>query len=453
MSQMHQYNILHITPHLGGGVGTVVLNYLKHSCLNDLDLRHSVLSLDSINDPAKQSLRESKVIFAESAYNNVDTVKNAIVNADIVLVHWWNHPLLADFLTRHTIPESRIIIWCHITGSPSPNNITAKIISYPDKFIFTTPVSYNTQEYTNLTATEKKKVSVIWSTAGVERLESIKLKSHEGFHVGYIGNLDPTKIHPEFINLCKSIKIPNVRFTVIGPANKQLLEKARENNMLDKIRFTGYISENEKWEQLSTFDVFGYPLARHHYGSCDQTIQESMAVGVPPVVLNNTMESFMVNHGVTGLVLNDERKYADAVEHLSKNEKLRITLGENAKVFARREYSISHSCNEWKRMFYEVLNYPKTEKSWQLPNASQLTPAEVFVESLGDYSGPFKSCLLSNKLDITIYEKAIIQMAKSSNWNSPNKSTVHQYYSFFPHDQYLKRWSALMSYNGESLLQ
>ena len=45
--------ILHITPHLGGGVGRVVLNYLS-KYKNNLDIKHRVVCLDYANDEAKK---------------------------------------------------------------------------------------------------------------------------------------------------------------------------------------------------------------------------------------------------------------------------------------------------------------------------------------------------------------------------------------------------------------
>jgi glycosyltransferase involved in cell wall biosynthesis len=444
MSDKPSVRVLHITPHFGGGVGTVLLGYLLHSTKTDPSLSHSVICLDYLNDPSKQILFQEGIPFKDRMYDTPGQICSQIEDADIVVVHWWNHPLLTDFLIRNPLPPCRLIIWCHITGSPAPNNLTPKILKYPDRFIFTTPVSYGDPEYKNLNESERQNVSAIWSTAGVERLQGIQLQAHEGFHVGYVGNLDPTKIHPDFIKLCKSINVPNVRFTVIGPINQSLVDQARDQNMLDKMTFTGYISEAEKWALLSTFDVFGYPLARHHYGSCDQTIQESMAMGIPSVVLNNSMESYMVDHGVTGLVLEDGDQYVRAIEELSQNDEKRRQLGANAKSFAFKAYSITESAVEWKKTFDQVLQLKKSSKTWINSKTYSITPAEIFIESLGNYGLPFLSHMSSFGHDRDRHAAILRQMGQDRNWTSSTKSTVHQFLQFFPNDSILKEWSELM---------
>ena len=50
---MKKINIMHITPHLGGGVGTVLLDYLEYTQHNN-NFNHSVYCLDYANDNAKK---------------------------------------------------------------------------------------------------------------------------------------------------------------------------------------------------------------------------------------------------------------------------------------------------------------------------------------------------------------------------------------------------------------
>ena len=140
-------------------------------------------------------------------------------------------------------------------------------------------MSYRSKYIHQLTDLDKKKLGVVWSTGGVERLQSIKPTHHEGVIVGYIGNLDFTKLNPNFIKLCEMVTNDSIKFVVVGgPVNSDLLIQAKNSKIANRIEFTGYVSEEEKWKRLSTFDIFGYPLAPHHFGSCDQTIQEAMAV-------------------------------------------------------------------------------------------------------------------------------------------------------------------------------
>lgn len=440
---------MHITPHLGTGVGTVTLEYLKNEVIRN-NHTHRVLALDSINAQAKKILNNLNIQHQDCLFKSLSMIQDAISAADIVLIHWWNHPLLSTFLMSETLPECRLILWCHISGIEAPNNLTLNTLKYPDQFIFTTPMSFRSKYIERLSSLEKQKLENIWSTGGVERLSFLKPSSHDGIIIGYIGNLDFTKLNPGFISLCEMVEDKTVKFVVIGgPVNTQLINQARNSSIANRIEFTGYISEEEKWKHLSTFDIFGYPLAPHHFGSCDQSIQEAMAAKVPVVVLDNPMESYMVKNNQTGLVCKTYAEYANALNLLIKNKGLRDTLGANAKEFAYSEYSISRAAERWDQAFNKLLSTPKTKKKWpKFFKGTKPTVAEVFVESLGDDGAPFQNLLPKNnasKYDIRRSVDELRELSFRPNWTSPTKSTSFHYLNFFPNDHVLKEFCNLIT--------
>ena len=65
-----QYKILHITAHLGGGVGKVVTNYLKKSKTHS-KFTHSVASLDYINEEAKEILNDIKIDYNDNLHLDI----------------------------------------------------------------------------------------------------------------------------------------------------------------------------------------------------------------------------------------------------------------------------------------------------------------------------------------------------------------------------------------------
>jgi glycosyltransferase involved in cell wall biosynthesis len=440
--------ILHLTPHLGTGVGAVVLNYLTKVKASE-EFEHSIVCLDYANDLAKATAAKVGFALRGDMSQEPETLLKMIEAADIVLVHWWNHPLLYDFLVRHPWPASRVIFWSHITGSPAPNNFTPKALQYPDRFVFTTPLSFNVKEVKVLVDRMPNHFSAIWSTGGVERLQWIKPQAHQGFNVGYVGSLDPAKIHPDFLDICSRIKIPDVHFIVVGGPNDKSLELAAaadRRGLGDKFTFTGFISEEEKWNYLSLFDVFGYPLAPHHYGSSDQTLQENMGVGAVPVVLNNPMESLMVKNGDCGFVAGNISEYVEAVTNLYRDKNLRNRLSQNAKQYALDNYSLVKMEQQWNELFTQLLSWSKTARQWPLDKDTEAIDAkDIFMESLGEYGRPFADyCQAADEPAKQAAVAGIRDLAKSANWRSATKSTVHQYYTFFPNDKHLAAWSSLM---------
>ena len=444
--------ILHLSPHLGGGVGTVVLSYLEHVTQSSDDI-HKIICFDYINTNAQDRLGIAEVEFKEELRFYHAEVLSQISNSDVVIVHWWNHPLLYEFFLKATLPPCRLIIWAHISGTPAPNCFTEKIFNYPDLFVFTTPLSFYDPVYQSLCDSSKKKVRVIWSTGGVERLEKYNTTKsvNDNLQVGYIGNLDFTKLHPNFVKICDSIPLNNVRYVVIGPENKLLTSLVEKSLSKTNYHLTGYISEKEKYQHLNNFTCFGYPLARHHYGTCDQTIQEAMALGVVPVVLSNPMESYMVEHGKTGLVAKTIDSYKNYVIEVCNNKNLRISLANNAQEFAKKQYSISNLVNNWNQMFIEVLGIPKNVKKWSLDseNIQPIQGHNIFIESLGSHSGVFKDYLNDNgHLKKHLSHAQICTLSNYHQWVSESKSTVHQYLTFFPSDEILQAWSKMMKNNN-----
>lgn len=438
-------SILHLAPHLGGGVGSVLLNYLKLA-KEKSNYNHKILCLDYLNDYAKNFLIKEDIFYRDNVFTNKQYVLDSIRRADITLIHWWNHPQLFDILVNEEFNSSRVIFWSHVSGFNPPYVFSKKLIDFADKFVFTTPISNEVDEIQGLSDFSKKKLHSIWSTRGVDHTKDIVRQNHDSFQVGYIGTLDYSKLNENFLEMSKKIKIPNVKFVVCGGGNSEaeIEAQAKNMNLQSVFEFTGWVNDISKY--LSRFDVFGYPLSRHHYGTCDQVLAEAMACGVPPVVLDNPMERYIVKDQITGIVAKNELEYIKGVEGLYKNPNLLRTLSQNAKEEAIRRFSADKLIGDWDDTFQEVIQLEKSNRRWK-KEKGRLAPSEVFAESLGDYGEAFKKYINSKsdseKLQNADYISALAK--ESSIWRSKTKGSVHHYASFFKEDLVLIEWCKLMS--------
>jgi glycosyltransferase involved in cell wall biosynthesis len=414
-------SVLHITPHLGGGVGRVILAWLR----KDKDFNHSVLCLDYANEKAKEGLKEAGIGLHEKMASHLHKTMSLIKKADIVLIHWWNHPLLYDFLIRQTLPPVRVAMWSHVSGFYPPYVFTDPLLKYPDIFVFTTPLSMDTPEVKRASGD----LRVIWSTAGTEHVKDVKPRPHEGFIVGYIGTVDYCKLHPNFLKMCAAVNVPDVHFVVCGgPCENEIRKEAESLGLGDKFTFTGPVDNIADY--LSTFDVFGYPLNPMHYGTCDQSLVEAMAAGVPPVVLANPMEWGMVGGMITGWIAYDAHSYSQAIKHLYNNPADRLILSNNARKITSSRFLLDTMILRWGRLFEDLLKLPKTGRSWRHSfGLNAVPPHFIFIESLGDYVHDFERNLIG---------------PATPNWTSKTRGTVHHYSSFFPKSRLLKRWSNFM---------
>jgi len=451
--------ILHITPHLGGGVGSTILGYIS----KNKSFKHEIVAFGYTIESVSEKIKSLKIPYTDHA--TYITILEKIPHFDIILIHQWNHPLLMDFLVRCELPQCRLVMLGHNSGFDAPNIYTKKILMYPDIFVFTTALSYQCYDVKSLPhifsssiggaleiRTERhlrnKIFYNVWSTEGVDEYKDVKPKKHKEFIIGYIGTVDYAKLHPDFLEMCKEIiklDIPHVKFIVVGGLKQKEIEaEAEEMGIGDKFEFTGYVPKSTLKDYLESFDVFGYPLAQYHYGTCDLVLQIAMASGVVPVVFDNSMEKLFVKHNKTGLIVKDKKGYIQAIKDLYNNINWRKELGKNAKEDAIKRFTLENLDNEWEKVFNEVLKYSKVGRKWDI-DKKEITHADVFLESLGHYGSAFRYSYNSKCFaDLVFSQKTIEELAHIPSWQTETKGSVHNYYSYFPDDKYLKAWSEIM---------
>jgi len=326
--------ILHVVPHCGGGVGSVLMGWMSKVGNN-----HSIVSLDYVNEKAARTIKQE---ISRSDWRLGLQIKAA----DIVLCHYWDHPMLAD-LFADPIPDCRLVFWCHKNITYSPEEL-----AYPDLWIDTSPIQGHGR--------------YIWSTGGVERFLEIQPKPHKGFNVGYVGTVDYKKIHKSFLPMCTAIKDSigweNVHFTIIGEQNLFHPEEnfACSDGLWPGFTFTSKVDDVAPY--LAEMDVFGYPLRPDNYGTSEQVLGESMASGVVPVVMANPCEMQIVKHGGNGFVATTEADYVAHIQYLYNHPSRRREMADTARVDAKELYSIDTMISKWNDVFEEMMDNPKTRK-------------------------------------------------------------------------------------------
>jgi glycosyltransferase involved in cell wall biosynthesis len=327
--------ILHVVPHLGAGIGTVVTGWLGK--VKD----HRIISLDYINDKAKKALTELNIGGRENLQWARHVALEEMEQADIVLVHYWDHPLLAELFSKE-IPACRLAFWCH-----KNYDVPGKAVSYPDRFFDTSPIQGHGAH--------------IWSCGNMERFLEIQPKPHKGFNVGYCGTVDYKKMHPLFPQMCNEIaaRITEVRFTIVG--ENKLPQITMMAGFGDRFTFTGKVDDVAPY--LAEMDVFFYPLRSDHFGTGEQVLGESMAAGVVPVTMDNPCERLIIKHGENGFRGRTEADAIELVHCLYNNPFLRGEMSEHARQSARRIYNIDNMIDKWNGVFVDMMTDPKKQRS------------------------------------------------------------------------------------------
>ena len=162
------------------------------------------------------------------------------------------------------------------------------------------------------------------------------------------------------------------------------------------------------------------------------------------------MESYIVKHGMNGLVARSVAEYVECLHSLYEDKQMHARLSQQARSYAFSEYSLVRMVANWDSVFERLMRQEKTEKIWPgVKDGMGLEPHHVFLESLGRFGGVFAEHLKPCHVTKTTAEDQLKSLGSRHNWSSDNKSTVHQYAKFFPDDAVLREWSRVMKGVGK----
>ena len=312
---MKQMKILHIIHQLSrGGATRSAIAIAKYSAHLG-NFQHHVISLQPCADPLPLELAQAAGM---TVINGPDKSQRdrEIASADIVHIHFWNNPDLYDLLTSE-LPPCRLLIWFHIAGEYPPHIITQELVEYADFAIPCNPYTAELPVFQNLSPEVRlEKIGMVYDAADFARVENIQTKPHDTFNVGYIGTVYFTKMHPNYVPMSAKIEIPNVKFIVCGGRTIEayLKQQAQDLGALAKFDFRGYVDDIKS--VIEILDVYGYPLCEDTYAAAELNLQEVMYAGIPPVVFPYGGVKRLIVDNFTGLIVDSELEYKQAIEYL-----------------------------------------------------------------------------------------------------------------------------------------
>lgn len=445
--------ILHITAHMGGGVGRFLSQTTVCEKKNKSVYQHKILLLEKPEKAQFIDLCKEQGIDIETAEDE-SRIGEEIKNSDIVVLHWWHHPVMCRLMYRFPNHEVRLVLWSHVSGCNYPA-LPAELAAIPHKVFFTTPYSYENPLWSprdlerirrksqvvyglgsenNPDQREDWKSNADLARKNVEALVFDDEREREVFVVSYTGTLSKSKIHPDFINYCIEVvhRIPCVKFVMLGDLeeSRALMKEAKKNNIERYFNFVGYTDQVEKY--LHKSDVFGYPLNPFHFGTTENSVIEAMAAGLPVVMLNQCTEKYIVNHGHDGLLAENKQEYAQYMEFLYRNPQERIRLGQNALRTISDKYSLKRNVERMHEQFDDLMHLKKSRQSFQ--SVLGEGPIDWFVSCLGENKKIFES-ILSDREN----EGLLLRLKKCQPiLRGKSKGSVIHFAETFPEDKDLE---------------
>jgi glycosyltransferase involved in cell wall biosynthesis len=449
--------ILHITPHLPGGLARILLSTLKFSNIESSSFLHEIIITDKkhLTNHAKKMFSKYKRFLHVGKKDTF--IKKKIAEADIVQVEYWNHPLVYKFMNNFNFPLTRLILCSHTNGFSRPSVITKNAINFSDIFLSATRATRKHPLFTlKKNKHRKKKLKFVTYPVDFERFGKIEPKAHKDFNISYIGTLDYSKLHKDFLEMSNNIKIPKTNIIICGDGfdKDKIINQSKKYN-LKKFKFKGFV-ENIK-DVLKTTDILGYPLNKKHYGSGEQVIIEAMYSKIPVVAFYNHAEKEIIQNNKTGILVKDKKDYIKAIKNLYLNPKKRKKIGENAHAHIIKNLSPDVCFKNLDKIYLKLMKSKKKKRVFKTTilnkkNNNKDYGAQLFIESLGnsgyEFLNSYKNCgkKINYKINETIKNSEIeLKVA--------TKGSLFQYLYFFPSDPYLNFWAGLMSLKDKNVLK
>ena len=428
--------ILHVIERLapGGAAGALIAAARR---LAGSGQRHEILSLEApVEATAKQAEQAGLSVIDGRAPDVAagERWRSLMAEADLVWVHAWTSPALDAFL-RRPHPPARWLVWLHVAGDTAPHVLTAALADFPDLLVASCPYSLSLPAF----AEARCETSVVLSGSDLAPFAAIVRQPGPSFRVGYVGTLDATKMHPDFVQLSAAAAIPEARFDVFGRgAGEQRLRREIALHGDGRFQLHGWASDVPS--ALSAMDVFGYPLARDCHASAELVLQEAMAAGVPPVILDRGAAVHLVDHGRTGLIARDEADYPRRLEQLAADPALRHALGDAARRHALAKFGADRAAAEFDRLISRLMQRPKKQRAWR---GHEATGAERLIAALGAAGAP----LVASR---TVVDDAASRCADEEiaaavpALASATSGGILHWRRAYPDDPWLRFWSGLM---------
>jgi glycosyltransferase involved in cell wall biosynthesis len=404
--------ILHVTPHLGGGVGKAhatiapVLPEVVEQTFVLLEPPRDHRFIDKIRSVG------GNVVIAD----DLNHVASLARKADIVQFEFWNHPRMFECLARTEFPPIRSVFWSHISGLFQPV-IPPALIEEAARFVFTTGASLSIPSVAALGERARKKIAVINSGFGFAGGSPRTARGRKP-GVAYLGTVDFAKMHPGFFDAVDGLLDDDVRIMVWGDFDPTgpVAARAKAMRNLTRVNFMGQTADSSV--ALSNADIFLYPLQRDHYGTAENALVEAMSLGLTPLVLNNPAEMAIVSDGETGFVAKSIEEIGSLLQLLLLLPDVRAKISKNAVRYVTETRNPLLSAREFMTLWLGLLC--ETPRHCDLTRPIGGSPAEWYRStqclSEAPWTRPVPNAETASKGTLAHFETAFAVDLASEKW-------------------------------------
>ena len=425
--------IVHITPHLGGGVGTSLAQFIDQS--KEVGVNNLVFCLDWCQNRI-QSLDFGENLTQGQFWKSSSLLNFEILNCDCVLIHYWNHPLLSVFLTDFVSIKNKSIIWCHNSGMAEPHINPNFLTEIANTIVFTSKSSALASNFDFLsraggdaplivpTVRDLRSFFDIGSTHKVSTLSPKLL---------YVGSVSKSKMHPDAALIFSQLSLRGFQVRVVGGPDHVELAKEVES-LGGKIEISGHV--DNVIDFYSESDLFIYPLRADHYGTGEQVILEALASGLPVVAFNNPAEAAILSQFENIKLANSTSEFIDVVLNLTTSPHKLVELSRQVYLSASSLYGSSLMTDELLEIVNCAINSSKGmgKYSKQIGTIDNLLAiyARASFFDLSTFEQILNQPRDGVELILSKIEEGLENSSSIQRWQASSKSTPEHYSKYFP---------------------
>ena len=158
----------------------------------------------------------------------------------------------------------------------------------------------------------------------------------------FLSRLHPKKRPKLLISAFKQViaRNPHCHLILAGSGDRDYVEYLQqlvaENQLSDRITFTGFVTGYQKDLLLQGADIFVLPSYSENFGIA---VAEAMAAGLPVVVTSGVQISTDIAAANAGIIINSQAELVSAITQLLELKSKRAHLSQNAVELATNKYN------------------------------------------------------------------------------------------------------------------
>ena len=171
-----------------------------------------------------------------------------------------------------------------------------------------------------------------------------------------VGRLVARKANHQLIEMVARLNNPKIVLAIVGdgPQRDMLTDLAKRLGVDQQVVFTGFVTEERKFQFLQAADAFVSTTSHEGFGLM---YVEAMFCGLPIVTYDHGGQSDFLEDGRTGFLvrLNDQEGFLQSVQRLIETPSARKTIGSYNLRLAER-FTIERCAAQYEQVFQDMLS-------------------------------------------------------------------------------------------------